>query len=83
MSKEERAAIAVQKREEEVAARKKMMEGEREARHLYLEKANLSSSHHQDGRRYWAGRDGEREKVREETLQIKDRGKEMDAIKVG
>ena len=81
LSKEERAAIALQKREDEVASRKKLVEEEREARHKYLEKASLSSSH-QEGRRYWAGRDGEREKHREETLQVKDKEKEMDAIKV-
>lgn len=81
MSKEERAKLALKRRQEEVAALKKITEEKRTVQKKYLEQASLSSGH-QDNRRHWDGRDGDREKQREETLLIKDREKEIEAIKV-
>lgn len=81
LSKQERAELALKKRQEEVAARKRQMDQEREARQKYFEEASFSSGH-QDSRRRWDGREEEREKQREETLLLKDKEKEMEAIKV-
>lgn len=82
LSKEERAAQALKKREEEVAAKRKAMEEERSLRQKYLEEASLTSSGRQDSRRRWEEREGERDKLREEGVTLKDKEKEMEAIKV-
>ena len=79
LTKEERAALALKRRKEEVAALKKVEEEERAARQKYLEDA---SGQNTNSRRRWEGRDEEREKLREENLLLKDKEKEMDAIKV-
>ena len=83
MGKKEREAIALKKRQEEVAAKKSATDEERLVRQKYLDQASMSSGRQgQSGHRRWAEREEEREKHREEGVTLKDKEKEMDAIKV-
>lgn len=73
--------MALKRRQEEVAARKKMIEEKNSLQQKYLDEASMSSGRY-DTRRQWEGREEEREKQREESLLLKDREKEVEAIKV-
>lgn len=67
----------MKRREAEVAARREMLEKEKISQQKYQEEA----SGYLDRKR-WDGREEEREKQREETLLLKDKEKEIYAIKV-
>ena len=77
LSKEERAKLALKRREAEVAARREILEKEKVSQQRYQEEA----SGYLD-RKHWDGREEEREKQREETLLLKDKEREIYAIKV-
>lgn len=77
MSKEERAKMALKRRQEEVAIQKKMLEETKVSQQKYQEEASG-----QLDRKRWDGREEEREKQREVTLLMKDKEKEVEAIKV-
>lgn len=79
MSKEERSKVALKRRQEEVAARKKVLD-EAKASQLKYQDVGFSSGH--VDRKRWEDREGEREKQREETLHVKDKEREIEAIKV-
>lgn len=78
MSKEERAKLALKRRQEEVDAQKKVLEETKASQQKYQEEANFGQS----DRKRWEGREEEREKQREVTLLVKDKEKEVEAIKV-
>lgn len=78
MSKEERSKVALKRRQEEVAARKKVLD-EAKASQLKYQDVGFSSGH--VDRKRWEDREGEREKQREETLHVKDKEREIEAIK--
>jgi hypothetical protein len=78
LSKEERAKLALQRRQEQVAAQKSLLQERRVSQHQHQEEL----SGHSDRRRRDGGGEG-REKQREATLLQKDREKEVEAIKVG
>ena len=80
ISKEERAKLALKKRQDEVAARKKLIEEKNALQRKYLDEGTSSGRH--DNRRQWENRDEDRGKQREESLLLKDREKEVEAIKV-
>lgn len=70
----------MQRRQEEVAAQKKLQAGKVFSQLKHLE-GNVSSGRH-DSRRQWDSREEERERQREESLLLKDREREVEAIKV-
>ena len=74
MSKEERAEIALKKRQEEVAAKKKSLEA---SQSKYLDTGSSGNSN-----RKRDGRDEEKEKRRDGTFLQKDKEREIEAIKV-
>ena len=78
LSKEERAKLALQRRHEAVAAQKKLLAGKVFSQLKSLEEGNASSGRH-DNRRQ---REEERERQRGESLLLKDREREVEAIKV-
>ena len=82
LSKSERAALALKKRQEEVTAQRKATDEERGQRQKYLEEASMSAGGQLEGRRRWDERDEEKERLREEGITLKDKEKEMEAIKV-
>lgn len=61
-------------------AQKKDIEAKRISQSKYLEMADLSSGRRD--RKQWESREDERDKQREESMLLKDREKEIDAIKV-
>ena len=79
MSKEQRAAEALKKRQEEVQNQRKKMEEERKARQKYVEGLEDVGSGH---RRSMDHRAEEREGRRGDTLDHKDREREAEAIRV-
>ena len=74
LSKEERAALAIQRRQEAIVEQRKLATEERKAHQKFVEGA---SSSRRSGR--W---EEDRSRQREDTLTEKDKQKEMDAIKV-
>lgn len=79
LTKEQRAAEALKKRQEEVEKQRMKMEEERKSRQKYVHETDnagsgyrRSSEHHQE----------ERDRRRGETLDLKDREKEAEAIRV-
>jgi len=83
LSKAERAALALKKRQEAVEAQRKALDEERTQRDKYLEEAGLSGGGARgEGRRRWEERGEEKERLREEGVTLKDKEKEMEAIKV-
>lgn len=77
LSKEERAALAIQRRQEAIQAQRKLASEELRAHQKFLEGA---TSTRRSGR--WE-EESDRNRQREETLTEKDKQKEMEAIKVG
>lgn len=69
--------MALQRRQEQVATQKKILEETKASQQKYQEEPSGHS-----GRKRWDGREEEREKQREVTLVLKDKEKEVEAIKV-
>lgn len=58
-----------------------MLEDRKASQKKYIEQASVLSGHF-ESRRHWEDRDDEREKQREESLSVKDKEREIEAIKV-
>lgn len=78
LSKEERVAEALRKRQEEVEKQKIKMEEERKARQKYVEGSENSTGH----RRSANYQSEDRERRRGDTIDMKDKEKEAEAIRV-
>ena len=74
LSKEERAAQAIQRRQEAIEEQRKLASEERKAHQKFV---NVATGGRRTGR--W---EEDRSRQREDTLTEKDKQKEMDAIKV-
>lgn len=78
LSKEERAKMALNRRQQQVDAQKQMLQEAKVSQQKYQEEGSFGHS----DRKRWDSREEVREKQREVTLLVKDKEKEVEAIKV-